>query len=130
MALRFVCHLWIGALSRTSCLCQDSAKSANGYSKWVARAAMENQMPESIRMAKRKVGFNSPMPGWLNGPLQGWVEQLLAQPNDEFDDFVDTPALRAQVRQLGQAQRWDWHSVGRLWPYIHLKWLMDRAADI
>lgn len=108
----------------------DSAKSANGYSKWVARAAMENQMPESIRMAKRKVGFNSPMPGWLNGPLQGWVEQLLARPNEEFDDFVDTPALRTQVRELSQAQRWDWHNVGRLWPYIHLKWLMDRAADI
>lgn len=106
----------------------DDAKSANGYSKWVARTAMKDQMPESIRMAKRKVGFNSPMPGWLNGPLRSWVRETLERPNEAFDELVDTPALRVRVQSLSQAQQWDWHKVGRLWPYIHLKWLMDRDA--
>lgn len=106
----------------------DSAKSANGYSKWVARAAMKDQMPESIRMVKRKVGFNSPMPGWLNGPLRSWLRETLERRNEAFDELVDTPALRARVQSLSQAQQWDWHKVGRLWPYIHLKWLMDRNA--
>jgi asparagine synthase (glutamine-hydrolysing) len=103
----------------------DSAKSANGYSKWVARAAMKDQMPERIRMGKRKVGFNSPMPGWLNGPLRPWVRELLERPNDAFDALVDTKALCARVQAIGSSQQWDWHTVGRLWPYINLKWLMD-----
>jgi asparagine synthase (glutamine-hydrolysing) len=103
----------------------DSAKSSNGYSKWVARAAMEDQMPESIRMAKRKVGFNSPMPGWMNGPLRSWMRATLDRPNEAFDELVEASALRARVESLSQAQQWDWQKVGRLWPYIHLKWLMD-----
>jgi asparagine synthase (glutamine-hydrolysing) len=104
----------------------DSAKSGNGYSKWVARAAMKDQMPESIRMAKRKVGFNSPMPGWLNGPLQSWVCETLDRPNAAYDELVNTRALRARVHAISQARQWDWEKVGRLWPYINLKWLMDR----
>ena len=106
----------------------DSAKSANGYSKWIARSAMKDQMPESIRMAKRKVGFNSPMPGWLNGPLRMWVSETLQRPNDAFDALVDRRALGARVHAISKAQQWDWQKVGRLWPYIHLKWLMDRST--
>ena len=106
----------------------DNVKSANGYSKWVARSAMKDQMPESIRMAKRKVGFNSPMPGWLNGPLRPWVRETLERRNDRFDALVDARALRSRVQAIGQARQWDWHKVGRLWPYIHLKWLMDGNA--
>lgn len=106
----------------------DAAKSAHGYSKWIARAAMEGQMPERIRMAKRKVGFNSPMPNWLNGPLRPWVSDTLARRNDAFDALVDSAALRERVHALGSTRQWDWHSVGRLWPYIHLKWLLDRRT--
>lgn len=106
----------------------DAMKSSRGYGKWIARAALEGRMPERIRMNRRKVGFNSPMPGWLNGPLRAWVDTTLARPNDAYAELVDVPALRARVRMLGAARGWDWHRVGRLWPYIHLKWLMDRSA--
>ena len=44
----------------------ESSKSSDGYTKAVARRAMANLMPESIRTARRKVGFNSPMPEWLS----------------------------------------------------------------
>ncbi|MDU0814777.1 asparagine synthase-related protein, partial [Bacillus siamensis] len=40
----------------------ETSKSADGMTKVVARQAMANLMPESIRTARRKVGFNSPMP--------------------------------------------------------------------
>jgi asparagine synthase (glutamine-hydrolysing) len=103
----------------------DEAKSAHGYSKWIARVAMKDQMPEGIRIAKRKVGFNSPMPGWLNGPLKAWVDEIVARPNAAFDELVDAKRLQVRVLALSQNRKWDRHSVGRLWPYIHLKWLMD-----
>lgn len=106
----------------------DTMKTSQGYGKWIGRVAMAGRMPESIRLSRRKVGFNSPMPGWLNGPLRGWVEALLAQPNEGYESIVDLPGLRKRVRELGAKRGWDWHAVGRLWPYVHLKWLMDRHA--
>jgi len=107
----------------------DRWKSSHGYGKWIARKALAGRMPERIRMNKRKVGFNSPMPGWLNGPLRDWADTLLARPNPDYENMVDVSALCARVKRLSTEQTWDWHSVGRLWPYLHLKWLMDRTAD-
>src|SRR5260370_40839847 len=49
----------------------EASKSSDEYSKVIARRAMANLMPESIRMGRRNVGFNSPMPEGLNGPLAG-----------------------------------------------------------
>lgn len=106
----------------------DGWKSSRGYGKWIARKALNGRMPERIRMNKRKVGFNSPMPGWLNGPLREWAEALLSRSNSDYDNIVDTASLSARVKRLGQEHAWDWQSVGRLWPYLHLKWLMDREA--
>lgn len=104
----------------------DEAKSAQGMSKFVARQAMAGLMPESIRLARRKVGFNSPMPEWLNGPLREWVATLLNRESPAFDEIVDTVALRRKVAAVSDAKAWDWHTVGRLWPYIHLKWWLHQ----
>lgn len=87
---------------------------------------MAGRMPESIRMGRRKVGFNSPMPEWLNGPLAGWVESVLMQPVPAFTELVDEAALQRSVRSLAQRRGWDWDAVGRLWPYLHLKWMLAR----
>ena len=105
----------------------DNSKSADGRTKAVARNAMAGCMPESIRTAKRKVGFNSPMPEWLNGSLGEWVQDLLAKRNDEFDELVDTVRLRKLVRSLSRSGGWNWELVGRLWPYIHLKWYLHQS---
>jgi asparagine synthase (glutamine-hydrolysing) len=107
----------------------DDAKSNTEYSKFIARQAMEGAMPESIRSAKRKVGFNSPMPEWLNGDrMHQWVMAVLDQRNEGFDVLVDTARLREAVRGLKARQAWNWENAGRLWPYINLKWRMDRLA--
>lgn len=103
----------------------DSAKVDGGISKLVARNAMKNNMPESIRSNKNKIGFNSPMPEWMNGPLCDWVFGVLDMPNDSFDKIIDTKSLRKKVSSLNETQSWNWENVGRLWPYIHLKWYLD-----
>jgi len=106
----------------------DDAKSEDGRTKAVARNAMAGQMPESIRMARRKVGFNSPMPEWLNGALGSWAASLLSRPDAQFDTLVDSKALLQRVVSLNASRGWNWERCGRLWPYIHLRWLMDRNA--
>lgn len=98
------------------------------HSKLIARHAMAGIMPDSIRTATRKVGFNSQMPAWLNGSLGQWAEQVLATPHDGFDALVDRAALRARVAGLNGSRSWEWTIVGRLWPYINLKWYLDRRC--
>lgn len=106
----------------------ESSKSADGYTKAVARRAMANLMPESIRTARRKVGFNSPMPEWLNGPLAGWTADLLNKNVPAFAELVDEAGLRAAVSRLTATKSWDWESVGRIWPYLNMKWMLARYA--
>ena len=104
----------------------DAAKSSGGLTKLVARHALSGLMPDSIRLSSQKIGFNSPMPHWMNGPLHPWVTDVLRKPNAAFEDMVDSTRLRARVDALHAAKTWDWESVGRIWPYIHLKWYLDR----
>ncbi|MCW6531215.1 asparagine synthase (glutamine-hydrolyzing) [Sphingomonas sp. MMSM20] len=98
------------------------------HSKLVAREAMIGIMPDSIRRATRKVGFNSQMPAWLNGSLGDWANRILATPHAAFDMIVDRPALRTRIAALTARRGWDWTSVGRLWPYINLKWYLDHRC--
>jgi asparagine synthase (glutamine-hydrolysing) len=104
----------------------DDAKATAEWSKAVARRALAGGMPDSIRTATRKVGFNSPMPEWLNGPLAPWMERALAQPTPAFASLVDVDALRARVRELTARGEWTWDAAGRLWPYAHLNWYLQR----
>jgi asparagine synthase (glutamine-hydrolysing) len=104
----------------------DSAKHSGGYTKFVARQAMAGFLPESIRLSAVKTGFNSPMPAWLNGPLQKWVAALFAIPDPRFDEIVHTVSLRRRIAELNGRRAWDWESAGRLWPYINLKWYLAR----
>ena len=104
----------------------DISKSAGGYSKLVARRSMAGRMPESIRMGVRKVGFNSPMPEWLNGPLATWVQALLERPVPAYSDLVDEAKLRSSVQILTQSKTWSWETTGRIWPYLHLKWVLSK----
>ena len=103
-----------------------TSKSSNGYTKAVARQAMANLMPESIRMGRRKVGFNSPMPEWLNGPLAGWTAGLLDQKVPAFAELVNEAGLRRTVRRLTSSKTWDWESASRIWPYLNMKWMLAR----
>jgi asparagine synthase (glutamine-hydrolysing) len=104
----------------------DSAKHSGGYSKYIARQAMAGFLPESIRLSAGKTGFNSPMPAWLNGPLQEWVSALFAVPDPQFDQIVHTVPLRRRIEELNGRRAWDWESASRLWPYINLKWYLAR----
>jgi asparagine synthase (glutamine-hydrolysing) len=104
----------------------ETSKSADGQTKMIARRAMEGRMPEQIRTGRRKVGFNSPMPEWLNGPLADWTRALLDERVPIFSELVDEAGLRNKVSQLTTAKTWDWEAVGRIWPYLNMKWIMAR----
>lgn len=106
----------------------EASKWGDGYTKLIARQAMKGQMPESIRMGRRKVGFNSPMPEWLNGPLSNWTMSLLERKVPAFAELVDEARLTRVVQRLNMSKSWNWESAGRIWPYLNMKWAMARVS--
>jgi len=106
----------------------ETSKSCGDYTKLIARRALEGRMPETIRMGRRKIGFNSPMPEWLNGSLSSWVTSLLEQKVPAFAELVDEKKLRAAVDRLTASKTWGWESAGRIWPYFNMKWMLARYS--
>lgn len=107
----------------------DDMKSGGGLTKLIAREAMRGIMPETIRASPRKIGFNSQMPDWLNGSLGEWAANLVARPgHPAFDAVVDRQALLRRLQRLNAGKGWNWTTTGRLWPYINLKWYLDRLC--
>ena len=104
----------------------ETSKSSGGYTKVIARRALEGYMPETIRLGRRKVGFNSPMPEWLNGPLSAWIAGLLERKVPVFAELVDEKKLRDAVDRLTASKAWGWESAARIWPYLNMKWMLAR----
>jgi len=52
-------------------------KYRRGKTKWILREAMKGILPPSVLHAK-KIGFNPPLPQWLNGELKPLISDLLS----------------------------------------------------
>jgi asparagine synthase (glutamine-hydrolysing) len=61
---------WIGALPA-------SLRLSQGWTKRILREALRGILPESIRTRKSKLGFSTPEPAWLAGPLSKWIKETL-----------------------------------------------------
>lgn len=92
-----------------------SSKIGNIQTKYIAREAMKNRMPESIRASKIKVGFNSPMPEWLNGPLKNWRQELLnwGGDNEQWKGVVNQASGSGEV---------NWQNSSGYWTPLNLLW--------
>jgi asparagine synthase (glutamine-hydrolysing) len=54
-----------------------SWKYRRGKTKWILREAMKGTLPQSILQGK-KIGFNPPVPQWINGELRPLISDLLS----------------------------------------------------
>lgn len=51
----------------------DCYKIHNGWTKFIAREAMQSSLPANILWRKDKMGFPVPEKYWFNGPLRNWM---------------------------------------------------------
>lgn len=51
-----------------------TSKMGDGYTKKLIRDAVAPFMPHEVAYRKTKIGFNSPIVDWMQGPLKEWFE--------------------------------------------------------
>lgn len=52
-------------------------KLHEGWTKWVLREAMSEDLPSCVRWRRDKKAFATPQTEWLSGALRGWVWEIL-----------------------------------------------------
>ena len=76
------------------------SKLHGGYSKAIIRDAMAPFMPQEIAYRKTKIGFNTPIVEWMQGPLKEYFEDTVHSASFANCDLIDANKVRAQVEQV------------------------------
>jgi asparagine synthase (glutamine-hydrolysing) len=57
--------------------CRTDLKLRAGWSKWILRESMSGILPDSIRLRKTKLGFDTPLSEWLHAGLNDGIKDVL-----------------------------------------------------
>ncbi len=99
----------------------DDSKIGGGLAKRVAREAMRGSIPEEVRNTRVKIGFNAPLPQWLNGPLRPWVEDLCDQAESAGVGMpFSVKGLSREYQSRQKAQAFDWRTASETWLRLNL----------
>lgn len=69
------------------------SKLNNGYTKYAAREAMKNLMPEEIRTRKLKIGLSAPITNWFNKELSGMLPELTGSKSFTENTFFNGKSI-------------------------------------
>jgi len=76
-------------------------------------------MPEELRTRKGKIGFNSPLPEWFDGPLRDWLWEQVNSADFLQSELWDGLAVRDQVGRKLRGEAWAWDEAARVWVFLH-----------
>ncbi len=105
------------------------SRIGGGYTKRILREAVGGVLPDSIRLNKRKTGFNSPFAEWLKGPLRNWVGDLAASECFRQSSFFDGRRLSMAILNSldghePMLQEWD------VWMPLHITWWLNHKRSV
>lgn len=102
-----------------------------GFSKSIIRDAMAPYMPHDIAYRRTKIGFNTPIVEWMQGPLKEYFTDIITSSDFANCDLIDSASVRASVEQvinnkaatfaMGEA------AFVRLYPYLWEKAFLKRG---
>ncbi|HKR97045.1 MAG TPA: asparagine synthase C-terminal domain-containing protein, partial [Candidatus Angelobacter sp.] len=79
-------------------------KIRRGITKWITRQALRNILPREV-LEKKKMGFNPPLPQWINGELQPVIRQFLSPEAVERRGLFRPEAVQTLLRQHAENRR-------------------------
>lgn len=75
-----------------------TSKIRKGFSKAIVRDAMSPYMPHEVAHRKTKIGFNSPIVDWMQGPLKGFLSDITSSRSFKECDLIDPAEVANQIR--------------------------------
>lgn len=71
-----------------------------GFSKSIIRDAMAPYMPEDIAYRRTKIGFNSPIVEWMQGPLREYFSDIINSSDFINCNLIDATSVKSQIEQV------------------------------
>ncbi|MBR6487193.1 MAG: asparagine synthase C-terminal domain-containing protein, partial [Lachnospiraceae bacterium] len=76
------------------------SKLHGGYSKSIIRDAMAPYMPEEIAYRRTKIGFNTPIVEWMQGPLKEYFTDIITSESFKACDLLDPDSVSSKVKAV------------------------------
>ena len=84
-------------------------KIREGWTKWILRKAMENELPEDITWRKDKIGFESPQKAWMeNKHMQEFIHEAKRKLVNEKILRGEVLSKKIQPHDVHAAENFDW----------------------
>lgn len=76
------------------------SKLHGGFSKSIIRDAMAPYMPQDIAYRRTKIGFNTPIVEWMQGPLKDYFTDVVSSVDFGNCDLINPEAVRNMVLEV------------------------------
>ncbi len=111
-----------------------TSKFGGGYTKRLIRDAVAPYLPDEITYRKSKIGFNSPILDWMQGPLKPWFEDTVHSQDFLQCELIDHPnQLRNNVLQITSGDKSVFKNAVDAWtkmtPYLWEKAVIKRQYN-
>jgi asparagine synthase (glutamine-hydrolysing) len=79
-------------------------KVRNGETKWITRQIMRDILPREV-LTKKKMGFNPPLPQWINGELKPVIREFLSPAAVERRGIFRADSVQKLIRDHEENRR-------------------------
>ena len=76
------------------------SKLHGGFSKSIVRDAMAPYMPKEIAYRRTKIGFNTPIVEWMQGPLKEYFTDMISSDGFRNCDLIDPQSVAEKVSRV------------------------------
>ncbi len=73
------------------------SKLHGGYSKSIVRDALSPYIPEEIAYRKTKIGFNTPIVEWMQGPLKEYFMDIISSEDFRTCESINSDTVKSEV---------------------------------
>jgi len=77
-----------------------TSKIRKGFSKAIIRDAVARYMPGEVAYRKTKIGFNSPMVDWMQGPLKIFMLDTIASSSFRECQLIDSTVVANKIQYV------------------------------